>query len=224
MRNTPNLILRVWDNLMDHFNHTELAQNWDKIDAHDHTGSDKGLPIPQGGLAASAVDNPAIADGAVSTAKMENAAVTEPKLALGSVSTGRLADDSVTNQKLAPNAVTSSEVQNGSLTPSDLNFIPVQRGNTGTPLKVYGPFGAFEDYSDGGGAVTVNVGTGVAAGTVGSDWMVIGSRHWLNSGWGPQTGTEWTYRKSTDDSIIIDFHGSAGFYFQQVFFVVIRFT
>lgn len=224
MRDTTNLSLRVWDGLMDNFNHVELAQNWDKIDAHDHTGDDKGLPIPQGGLAASAVDGPAIADGAVSTAKLENAAVTEVKLNLSSVTTGRLANEAVTNAKLAPDAVTSAKVQNGSLTASDLNFVPVQRGNSGAALKVYGPFGVFEDFNDGSGSATVSVGTGVAAGTVGTDFIVVGSRFWLNSSWGPQNDIEWTWRKASDNSITIDFHGASGPYYEQVYFVVIRFT
>lgn len=35
---------------MDQFNHTELANNWDKVDAHDHS-TGKGLPISAAGLA-----------------------------------------------------------------------------------------------------------------------------------------------------------------------------
>lgn len=119
-RNTPNLALRVWDALMDRFNHVELSQNWDKIDAHDHTGGGKGLPIPVGGLAPGAVNNLAIQDSAVSTAKIENAGVTEQKIALQAVNTGniknsavtsdKLANSSVSTEKIAPQAVTSAKI------------------------------------------------------------------------------------------------------------------
>lgn len=62
MRSTPNFLLNVWDSLMDRFNHAELASNWDKIDAHDHTGGTKGLQIPTSGIVNGAVDATKIAN------------------------------------------------------------------------------------------------------------------------------------------------------------------
>lgn len=100
-RNTSNLILRVWDSLLDQFNHVELADNWDKLDAHDHTGSGKGLKIPAGGLANGAVTSSSIADDSVSTAKLANSAVTEAKLSPGSVTTTRVKDSAITSRKAA---------------------------------------------------------------------------------------------------------------------------
>src|SRR3954451_17857595 len=67
-RNTPNFVLKVWDDLMDRFNHTELAANWDKLDAHDHTGATKGLKITNGALVDDAVDARVINDALKSPA------------------------------------------------------------------------------------------------------------------------------------------------------------
>lgn len=55
-RNTPNFAFKVWDLLTDRFNHTELAQNWDAVDAHDHTGGNRGLKIPRSGILPGAID------------------------------------------------------------------------------------------------------------------------------------------------------------------------
>lgn len=98
-RNTPNMALRVWNALADKFNHAELASNWDKLDAHDHTGGGKGIPIPEGGLAPGAVNASALGSESVQTTKLQDRAVTSPKIGLGAVETGNLKDASVTRAK-----------------------------------------------------------------------------------------------------------------------------
>lgn len=79
-RTTTNISLNVWDQVTDHFNHVELANNWDKVDAHDHT-SGKGVQIPTAGLASNAVTTAKIADAQITTAKIADAQVTSQKFA-----------------------------------------------------------------------------------------------------------------------------------------------
>jgi hypothetical protein len=67
---TPKMGLTSWPNLDDLFSHVELASNFDKLDAHDHTPG-KGAPL----TAAS------IPDGSISAAKLMPGAVTSAKLA-----------------------------------------------------------------------------------------------------------------------------------------------
>jgi hypothetical protein len=56
---SPKMGLRVWDQLSDPYDHSQLADNWSKVDFHDHTPG-RGLQIPTEG----------IADGAVTGAKL----------------------------------------------------------------------------------------------------------------------------------------------------------
>lgn len=98
---TPNFGFKLWNALMDRFNHNELVENWNKVDAHDHTGGVKGLKIPSGGIANGAVDSGQIADGAIETAKLGNASVTETKLGLSSVNTAQVKDGAITKPKLS---------------------------------------------------------------------------------------------------------------------------
>lgn len=73
---SPNLGLTVWNLTTDPYNHDELAENFGKIDEHDHSGG-KGTQIPTGG----------IKDGAVTIEKLA-----------GSLP---IPDGSVTDEKLA---------------------------------------------------------------------------------------------------------------------------
>lgn len=56
---TPNMGLKVWNLLTDSFDHTQQAENWAKVDQHNHAEG-KGIKIPTGG----------IEDGAISLSKM----------------------------------------------------------------------------------------------------------------------------------------------------------
>jgi hypothetical protein len=46
---TPEMSLRVWNLLTDPFDHDQLADNWAKVDQHDHTPG-RGVQIPTAGL------------------------------------------------------------------------------------------------------------------------------------------------------------------------------
>lgn len=56
---SPKMGLRIWDALSDPYDHNQLADNWSKVDFHDHTPG-RGVQIPTEG----------IADGAVTSVKM----------------------------------------------------------------------------------------------------------------------------------------------------------
>jgi hypothetical protein len=52
--------LRVWNLLLDPYDHEQLADNWAKVDAHDHSPG-RGVLIPTEGIANEAVSFPLIA-------------------------------------------------------------------------------------------------------------------------------------------------------------------
>lgn len=51
---TPKMGLRLWDQLQDRYDHDQQADNWSKVDFHDHTPG-RGVQIPTEGLATGAV-------------------------------------------------------------------------------------------------------------------------------------------------------------------------
>lgn len=60
MRTSPKLGLRIWNLLLDPYDHEQLADNWAKVDAHDHSPG-RGVLIPTEGIAFEAVAFPLIA-------------------------------------------------------------------------------------------------------------------------------------------------------------------
>lgn len=68
---TPWMGLKVWNSLTDSFDHTQLAENFAKIDQHNHAEG-HGVQISTGG----------IADGAISSTKIGEEQITASKLAM----------------------------------------------------------------------------------------------------------------------------------------------
>lgn len=131
---------------------TSITDSFNAIDDHDHS-SGNGVQIPTGGIAASAVTTPKIADGNVTEAKIATNAVTATKISDGSVQTakiadgnvtaGKIADGNITEGKLAANSVTTTKIADGSVqtakiadanvTPSKLSGVNFnQSGGCGT--------------------------------------------------------------------------------------------
>jgi hypothetical protein len=77
---TTDMGLILWDGPDDHFNFTELVQNFQALNDHDHT-TGKGVPVEAGGLASGAVTSAAIATHAVISGKIADGAITAAKLA-----------------------------------------------------------------------------------------------------------------------------------------------
>jgi len=55
MRTSPKLGLRIWNLLLDPYDHEQLADNWAKVDAHDHSEG-RGVLIPTEGIALQAIN------------------------------------------------------------------------------------------------------------------------------------------------------------------------
>lgn len=89
----PNLGLVVWNAPTDPYVSAQLAENWYRVDEHDHS--------PGRGRALTGLS---FEEGGVSTAYLVDGAVTTPKLADGAVTSGKLATGSVTVNKAAAGA------------------------------------------------------------------------------------------------------------------------
>lgn len=60
MRTSAKMGLRIWNLLLDPYDHEQLADNWAKVDEHDHSAG-RGVLIPTEGIALEAVSFPLIA-------------------------------------------------------------------------------------------------------------------------------------------------------------------
>jgi hypothetical protein len=74
--------LNVWDQLSDPYDHNQLANNWAKVDQHDHS-SGKGLQVPTAGIQDGAVTAAKLAPGAIPTFSIPDGSITKAKLAPG---------------------------------------------------------------------------------------------------------------------------------------------
>lgn len=77
---TTNMSLKRWNLSGDGFSYTELSDNFNLIDAHDHT-TGKGLQIPTAGIANSAVTLAKLATNSVDATKVLDASITDTELA-----------------------------------------------------------------------------------------------------------------------------------------------
>jgi len=59
--------LRIWNLLLDPYDHEQLADNWAKVDAHDHSPG-RGVLIPTEGIAFEAINFPLVASTVFPTA------------------------------------------------------------------------------------------------------------------------------------------------------------
>ena len=121
---SPQMGLKIWNLLTDDYDHAELADNWAKVDQHDHT-SGKGVQIPTGGIADGAITAPKIdpsalptltlADGSVVTSKIVDGAVTTSKIGTGQVTSGTIADGTIQSGDIGPAQITTSLLANNSV-------------------------------------------------------------------------------------------------------------
>jgi hypothetical protein len=66
MRTSAKMGLRIWNLLLDPYDHEQLADNWAKVDAHDHSPG-RGVLIPTEGVALEAISFPLIASSVFPT-------------------------------------------------------------------------------------------------------------------------------------------------------------
>jgi microcystin-dependent protein len=102
MITSPNLGLLIWNLGSDPYNHEELAENWAKVDQHDHT--------PGRG---SQIGTAAIVDAAVTASKIAPGVVTELSLSAGQVTNDKIANDAVDGDKILDGSVTINELAPG---------------------------------------------------------------------------------------------------------------
>lgn len=82
---TPNLGLTVWNLNTDPYDHAQLADNWARVDEHDHTPG-KGLPITGDAIAPSTITGDKLDSGlvlpgsSIGTTQLQDGAVTPDKL------------------------------------------------------------------------------------------------------------------------------------------------
>jgi hypothetical protein len=119
---TPRMSLRVWNTPQDIFDHAQLAQNFLKLDQHNHTPG-QGTQIPTDGIEDGAVISSKLAtnlqvsplDNSVSTVKIQNQAVNEDKIADGAVATAKLEDGAVTGDKVDSDFAKAAGISSSSI-------------------------------------------------------------------------------------------------------------
>lgn len=123
---TPNMQLVTWDLLTDFFSHTDLLDNWSKVDGHDH------VPVGSGGNGGTPIPSAGILNGAITTAKLAADAVGAAQIQSGAVGTSELAGSGVTYDKLDATALpvigtadSATEIQTTSTTFQDALTVTV---------------------------------------------------------------------------------------------------
>lgn len=90
---TPRMSLKVWNSSADPYSHEQLADNFLKLDQHDHSQG-RGTQIPGAG----------IQPGAITAEHIYPGAISGDALGSGSVGGDQIVDGSITNAKLDANA------------------------------------------------------------------------------------------------------------------------
>lgn len=135
---SPNMGLKVWNLLTDPYDHAQLADNWAKVDQHDHSFG-KGTQIPTGGIADGAITAAKIAGGtiptlsltnaSVTTAKLANSAVTTAKIGTGQVTSGSIADGTIQTADIAAAQITNALIANDAVDATKLKDDPTTDAN-----------------------------------------------------------------------------------------------
>jgi hypothetical protein len=111
---TPFTGLRVWDQLLDDYDHDQLADNWFKVDMHDHTPG-RGVLLTTESIAPNSIAEIQIIDEQVSSSKIAPEAVTEPKIASGAITRRTIATGAIETANLGGEAVIASKIAAGAV-------------------------------------------------------------------------------------------------------------
>lgn len=133
MSTTTNMGITKWAG-SDHFSYSQLATNWDKVDAHDHT-SGKGVQIPTAGIANNAITSAKIADGAIVNADINaSAAIDGTKLAAASIPVSKLSSWASGLYSARPAAGTFGSLYRA----TDLDVVYFDNGTSWAPVPGFG--------------------------------------------------------------------------------------
>ena len=97
---SPRMSLKIWNAASDPYDHEQLADNWRKLDLHDHSQG-RGTQIAGDGISEGYITTVHIYPGSIGPDALADGAIGTGKLEDGSVTTEKLADESVTLAKLA---------------------------------------------------------------------------------------------------------------------------
>jgi hypothetical protein len=89
---TPKMSLKVWNSEADPYDHEQLADNFLKLDQHDHSFG-KGTQIPASGLAPGAVTGDKIAPGSIGGPQVLNSSITSDHIVDGTITLVDLAPE-----------------------------------------------------------------------------------------------------------------------------------
>jgi hypothetical protein len=124
---TPNMNLTVWNLLTDPYNYEQLADNFIKIDQHDHSGSGKGSPINGAtGIIAGTIGKNQLGPNSVTTAAIEKDSIDSESIRKDAVTEDKIRDYSITTDKISRGAVTNAKIGQGEITIDKIagNLIP----------------------------------------------------------------------------------------------------
>lgn len=123
MFRSPRMSLSVWNAASDVYLHEQLADNFLKLDIHDHSPG-RGVQIGSNGIQLGAITSAHIFPGAIGTSAFAD----------GLISTAKLADGAVTNAKLGAGAVTTDKL--AQLPNAALTFVGTQTATATIPVRV----------------------------------------------------------------------------------------
>lgn len=118
-KNTQNMDLVVWTSGDDVFNWQDIANNFDKIDAHNHVNN----PINSTGIAPGAIDTAQLASGAVTADKIDSGAITGVLIGNNSIGNSQL---DLTNVNEARTTLPTGTIEDGytfDYTDANLSFV-----------------------------------------------------------------------------------------------------
>lgn len=127
---TPRMSLKVWNAASDPYDHEQLADNFLKLDQHDHSPG-RGTPIGGAGIQPGAITSTHVYPGALGADSLGTGSITEDKLANGAVTSPKissavlaslgLSDGAIIRQgkSIVPTEETRAVATLGSLTTAD---------------------------------------------------------------------------------------------------------
>ena len=138
--------LLVWNDASDSYNHTQQAENWAKVDQHDHTDG-KGVLIGTNAIADAAITVDKLASGVFADTVIGDSDIATNMLADSSVTTAKIAGANVTDAKLAsPNSGAYRNVLSvasglANTTPSTVRVFTISGGLVPDNFSSIGPSG-----------------------------------------------------------------------------------